>query len=437
MKMRYNVFMYKYKQLSGFFIFLAFNITLISYFFEPKLLLYAGLCMWTALFLVFRQTSNIKLLLVLLTFSFMFFTYSYLKGFEIDFEKAILVNQYLVVLLLGVGFLKLIASPKAGQGIKLPKGKKAFLKTYLGVHLFGSVINLSSLVLVGDKLYKKAPLSKMQVILLTRAFSSDAYWSPFFVAFAAASTYAPNLSVPVIFTSGLFLAFIAFILTYLELINKTKYDIDEFKGYPIHFETLYIPVLLAFLVLLTNKYYPDLKVILLIPLYSIVLTAIILPLKEGPIKAYPKLTEHIFEDLPKMKNEIALFIVAGMFGVSVSTVFVGHNIYLPFSCLDGFSASLVLLVLILLSFIGIHPIISIAIIGNWMMELNHTLLASAFLMSWATAVSTSPFSGLNLTMQARYKLKGKELFFTNIPYALKMYVVCVIILFIIANYLGL
>ncbi len=126
-----------------------------------------------------------------------------------------------------------------------------------------------------------------------------------------------------------------------------------------------------------------------------------------------------------------------MFGVSISSILVGLNIEFPFDVFNGFTASILLFVLIFLSFIGIHPIISIAIIGNWMGELNHTLLAMTFLMSWSTAVSTSPFSGLNLTMQARYDLKAIEIFKVNILYAIKMYFVCVIILFILSNYLGL
>lgn len=388
-----------------------------------------------ALILLFRFTSNIKLLVSLLVLSLISFSYSFINEFKIDYSRAILVNQYLLTLLIGVGFLRLIATPKQEKVKSLPKGRQSFLKTYLGIHLFGSVINLSSLILVADKLYKKAPLTNLQVIVLSRAFSSDAYWSPFFVAFAAALTYAPKLSTSTILLSGLVLAFISFLITYLEVTRK--HNLDEFRGYPIQFETLYLPFMLAILVLLTNHYYPDLKVILLISLFSIVLTIFILPIKVGMKKSVKKFNNHIFDELPRMKNELALFLVAGMFGVSISSILVGFNVSLPFEQFNGLTASILLFILIFLSFVGIHPIISIAIIGNWMSELNHTLLAITFLMSWSTAVSTSPFSGLSLTMQARYNLKAMDIFKINIPYAIKMYFVCVIILFILSNYLGL
>ena len=425
----------KIQKLSGIFILVSFLITIFSYFYLSEVFIFSGIFAWLAFILLFKTSSNIKLLIALLLFSSLAFLYSFIKGFNIDFERTILVNQYLLTLLIGVGFLRLIASPKQEKVKRLPKGKESFFKTYLGIHLFGSVINLSSLILVADKLYKKSALTNLQVVVLTRAFSSDAYWSPFFVAFAAALTYAPKLSASTILLWGLFLALIAFIITYFEV--KNKYDLKEFKGYPIQFETLYLPFILALMVLFTNHYYPNIKVILLISLYSLLLTIFILPFKVGMKKAFKKLERHTFEELPKMKNELALFLVAGMFGVSISTILVGLNVQLPFENFNGATASILLFILISLSFVGIHPIISIAIIGSWMNELNHTLLALTFLMSWSTAVSTSPFSGLNLTMQARYNLKAIDIFRINIPYAIKMYFVCVIILFILSYYLGL
>ncbi len=423
------------QKLSGILIFLSFLITIYSYFYNDNFFIFSGIFAWMSLFLLFRNSSNKKLLLVLFFISLLFFFFSFYKEFYIDFRRALLINQYLLTLLIGVGFLRLIATPKTEKIKKLPSGKQSFLKTYLGIHLFGSVINLSSLILVADKLYKRANLTELQVLLLTRAFSSDAYWSPFFVAFAAALTYAPDLSTSIVFSSGIILAVVAFLITYMEVI--LKYDLDSFRGYPVNFQTLYLPFILALMVLITHHYFPSLKVILLIATFSLLLTFLILPVKFGFEKSFKKLGKHIFEELPKMKNELALFLVAGMFGVSISSILVGFDIELPFEKFDGFIASILLFILIFLSFIGIHPIISIAIIGNWMSELNHTLLAVTFLMSWSTAVSTSPFSGLNLTMQGRYNLKAIEIFKINISYAIKIYFVCVIILFFLSNYLGL
>jgi hypothetical protein len=425
------------QKISGLLILLSFFFTIGAYFFSENILIVAGSLVWIAFVFLYKDLTNKKMLNILLFLSMLAFVFSYIKGFSIDFIKVFTVNQYLLALLIGVGFLRLIASPKKDKSAKLPKGRQSFLKTYLGIHLFGSVINLSSLVLVADKMYKKAPLSNAQVIVLTRAFSSDAYWSPFFVAFAAAITYAPDLQTSTILINGLFLALCAFLITYFELLRNKELNLNDFRGYPIAFETLSLPFALACLVLLTNYFYPNIKVIVLIALFSFLLTLLVLPLKKGLLKAYEKLKTHSFEELPKMRLELSLFVVAGMFGISISSILLGFDFALPFEKFDWFVASILLAIFIVLAFVGVHPIITIAIIGDFLSSVNHTLLAVTFLMAWSTTVSTSPFSGLNLTIVARYSFPSKEIFKLNIKYALKMYMISVSCLFLLSNYLKL
>ena len=79
-----------------------------------------------------------------------------------------------------------------------------------------------------------------------------------------------------------------------------------------------------------------------------------------------------------MKVEMGLFLVAGMFGIGVSSILAGLDFKLPFETFDWQIASLLLFVFIVLAFIGIHPIITIAIIGNFLNSANHTLLAVTF-----------------------------------------------------------
>ena len=423
--------------ISGLLIFLSFLVTLYSYFFNNDLLILSGILAWTSFLILFNSIKNKKMILILFILSLIAFLISYFNGFKIDFIKVFTVNQYLLTLLIAVGFLRLIATPKKDKLSSLPKGKQSFIKTYLGVHLFGSVINLSSLILVADKMYKKAPLTNSQIILLTRAFSSDAYWSPFFVAFAAAITYAPNLNTSIILLNGITLAFLAFLITYYEVIKNKEFNIDEFRGYPLSFDSLYLPFILAVLVLLTNYIYPETKVIVLISLYSMLMSLFILPLKKGFNQAISKFKLHIIDELPKMRVEMALFLVAGMFGMAVSSILIGLNLKLPFEIFDWQIASILLLIFITLAFIGIHPIITIAIIGDFLSGVNHTLLALTFLMAWSTTVSTSPFSGLNLTIVTRYNFDAKEIFKLNIFYAFKMYLICVLCLFVLSKYLGL
>lgn len=431
--MRYNIFLSK---ISGILIFLSFITTIYAYFFDTNILIISSTFAWFAFLFLFSGLSNKRFLIILMIVSFIAFLISLVNHFEINYLKLFTINQYLLTLLIGVGFLRLITTPKKENTTSLPMGKNSFVKTYLSVHLFGSVINLSSLILVADKMYKKAPLSNTQIILLTRAFASDAYWSPFFVAFAAAITYAPNLDASTIIINGLFLALIAFLITYYEITTNISLNISEFLGYPLSLESLYLPLILAISVLFTNYFYPNIQVILLISSFSILITLLILPIKKGFKSSFGLLKTHILYELPKMKSELSLFLVAGMFGMLISSILIGLNLSIPFKIFDWQIASILLLIFIFLAFIGIHPIITIAIIGDFLSGVNHTLLALTFLMAWSTTVSTSPFSGLNLTIVARYNYKAKDIFCLNIFYALKMYLICCFCLFVISNYLG-
>lgn len=425
------------ERFSGILIFLSFLSTIYSYFFQKSFLIVSGILTWLAFILLFQTLKSKKIIVILLISSLIAYFVCYVNDYKVDFFKVFTVNQYLLTLLIGVGFLRLVATPRKDKIQKLPKGKNSFIKTYLGVHLFGSVINLSSLLLVADKMYKKAPLTNAQIILLTRSFASDAYWSPFFVAFAAAITYAPKLTTSIILVNGIVLAFLAFLITYYEVNKEKKFNIDEFYGYPLSLDTLYLPILLAFLVLLTNHFYSQIKVIILISSFSILMTFFILPVKKGILETTKIFKFHVIDELPKMKSELSLFLVAGMFGITISSILVGLDLSFPFDVFDWKIASILLLVFLFLAFIGIHPIITIAIIGDFLSGVNHTLLAVTFLMAWSTTVSTSPFSGLNLTIVARYNVNAKEIFMLNIAYAFKMYVICTICLFILSNYLGL
>lgn len=364
------------------------------------------------------------------------FSISLYYGFAIDFQRVFTANQYLLTLLAGVGFLRLITSVKLEGQEQVPKGKQSFLKTYFGVHLFGAVINMSALILVADKLYKRQALTTTQIVLLTRAFAADAYWSPFFVAFAAVSVYAPNLETKIIFLSGLFLAFVSLLFTYLEIFRNKKFNVKNFEGYPLSLNSLLLPFSLAFLVLFTNYFYPNIKIIILIPTFSIVLVLLVLSVKTNFYKALKDINKHILEELPNMKSEMSLFLVAGMFGISVSSILIGLHVNLPFETFSWIEASILLAIFILLAFVGVHPVITVAMIGNFLVNVNHTLFAVSFLMAWSTTVAASPFSGLNLTIISRYQLDGKEIFMLNIFHTLKMYVVYVICLFALSKYLN-
>jgi hypothetical protein len=290
--------------------------------------------------------------------------------------------------------------------------------------------------LVADRLYKQASLSKTQIVLLTRAFATDAYWSPFFVSFGAAMSYLPNLDHTVIFINGILLSFMAFVVTYFESKKSKFLDIDSFSGYPLNVNSLIVPLVLAVSVLFVKYFFSELNTVVLISLFSFGFVLLVLPFKQGSFNAFVTLKKHIYEELPKMKSELSLFIVAGMFGYLLSVLLKGQGVDISFLGFDWIDASVLLAIFILLGFIGIHPLISIAVLGDFLVDVDHTLFAVMFLMAWSITVASSMFSGLNLTMSTRYNIEVKEIFKLNIFYVIKMYFVGVISLYIISMLLN-
>lgn len=395
----------------------------------PLLYTLAGLLAWGAGVLLFPSVPNEKRTLIYVLFGagVACFGYALWQDFSVSFTKALSINQIMLSLLISVNYLKLVALPKKESHLPLPQGKRSFVMTFFGVHLFGSIINLSAILLAADRLYQKAALSRMQITMLARAFSTDALWSPFFVAFAAASIYAPEASILGIWKGGFALVFVAFLLTYWEFRGK---KMDTFVGYPIRPHALILPAVLALLVWMSHLAYPAIKVIVLVSLFSFLLTLLLLLLREGLRQGARCFVAHTTTQVPLIKMELLLFLVAGFFGVGISTLLEGFNLAFPVREFTPIIAAIMLFGMVSVSFIGIHPIISIAVLGSWLegLHVDHTLLAMTFLMSWSLSICTSPVSGLNLAISGRYNIPARSLFMWNIGYAFKLYLACVVIL---------
>lgn len=99
-------------RLSGVLIFLSFIFTVYSYFFYEKQNIVGVIFIWMASFILFFAMKSKRLILFLLFFSFLAFLYSFSNEFYIDYFKAFSINIYLLTLLISVGFLKLIATPR-------------------------------------------------------------------------------------------------------------------------------------------------------------------------------------------------------------------------------------------------------------------------------------------------------------------------------------
>lgn len=111
-------------------------------------------------------------------------------------------------------------------------------------------------------------------------------------------------------------------------------------------------------------------------------------------------------------------------GDVAEAAFDGLSIAIPLQHFDGVVASVILLCMFSFAVLGVHPVISIAVVGHWIMPIapDQTLLAIMFLMSWVLGVSTSPISGINLALHGHDGVSRGAIFRWNLPYGIKMYI---------------
>ena len=429
-----------FKKAAGPLLLLSFALTVFSAFMPAALTWVQGGVMWLAGIILFFDLAarQKKIILTISLLAISSWVVAWQTGEISHIVNALSANQLMIVMLIGVQFLQLVALPVGEKAEPLPTGSKAFVRTYLGVHFFGSVINISSVLLVADRLVKEAKLSMNQQKLLTRAFTSGAHWSPFFAAFAAALVFTSEASLPVVFGVGLSMASIAFFITLFEAKTNKSEALNNFIGYPMHFEALWLPLGLVVIVGAAHYLFPGINMLVLIALSALLMSVAVLLLRKGFAEGCSDFNAYALNKLPQMKNELLLFLIAGVLGSGLAAALDGLSIAIPFEHFDGVVASAVLLFMFLLAVLGVHPVISIAVIGHWIasVEPNQTLLAIMFLMSWAIGVSTSPISGINLALHGRYGVSGQQIFKWNLSYALKMYFFDCIVLMIVAYLLG-
>ena len=344
-----------------------------------------------------------------------------LHGTPFKLSQIFAGNQGLVSLLAAVSFLRLVTQPGgADPDLPVPRGRKALWRTLLGVHLFGAVINLSTVVILGDRMATRGRLGKRRALALTRGFAAAAFWSPFFSAMAAALTYAPGARLGIVVLAGLPMAVLALWLTAREIDPEDPTLGAPFIGYPMRFSALWIPGLLVLIVLAVHALAPDWSILAIIALSAPLLTVLILVAQHGS-EAWPPLKNHVAQGLASTVNELALFLAAGVLASGLISLTGSLGDWLPFEQFGAPQASLLLAVMVGAATLGVHPVITIASFGVWLAPLHPepNLLAITLLMSWAIGVPANPLSGLHLMMQGRYGIDGYAFLHWNTAYVLK------------------
>ena len=310
-------------------------------------------------------------------------------------------NQALLAMLATVSFLRVVTHTGEQPGEQLPRGRGAVVQTLLATHLFGAVINISAAFIIGQRVARDGSLTPLQAKVISRAFVAAACWSPLFAAMAVVLHYVPGVDMFAVSRVNLVLAVLLLAWSAWELGRDPT--VDEFVGYRLHRAALHGPVLLSVLVIACYNLptgWPILTSIVIAAACCVALVRAPHPWRD----TRRLLVHHVERELPRMGGEFALFLGAAVLGAGIGTLAASGHYELvidPVRARDGVP---LLIVLVLLTLVGIHPVISVATLaGLFPPTLSAPdLVGIVVLMAWSVALGTSPFSGTTLAMQGRF-----------------------------------
>ncbi|OOY45106.1 hypothetical protein BOV92_06665, partial [Solemya velum gill symbiont] len=269
----------------------------------------------------------------------------------------------------------------------------------------------------------------LQATVLSRGFALAALWSPFFAAMGVALTNADGSQLLTMTLAGIPIATLMLGIAAWQL-NQSSLS-EEFRGYPMHFEALLTPAILAVAVLVLHNYLPDIPIITLIALLSVTLTLMVLSLRE-PHHVMHKSASFVLNGLHRMSGELILFLAAGVLATGVTSVVFAYQLEPGLDSFGAAQASLFLVAITILAAIGVHPIIGIATSSPLLLPIvdDPNLLGMLYLMCWSTGVMVSPLSGIHLAMQGRYGVVAHKIAQANIGFLLPMLLIEIAALFI-------
>lgn len=339
------------------------------------------------------------------------FVVGVLSGTPHLWQGTLAVNNGVISMLVAVGFITMLPAAT----VQRPQtGLMGLLSTFANVHLVGAVINYSSVIIFGDRMARGRGLKLNQAVVLSRAFASAGFWSPFFATMAVALSYAPGARFAVLLQAGIVMALLSLCVCIWDL---GRVDFARFEGLRLSVRGVRLPVLMGAIVLLVQWLAPGWTILSIV---TLVFPATVCGLSlKAPRKLGSALAAHVRNEFPRHANELALFLAAGMFGVSLTPIL---ELLPPASMLEHFrlwEASLALSAVVLAALFGIHPLVSISVLTRLThtTSLNADVLGFVIVAGWSISSAIGPLSGQNIGIQGRYGVSSTALTRMNLGYA--------------------
>lgn len=388
--------------------------------------LLSGICAATAgalLYLDLRGGAKIQVS-ALFILGGLLLLYAYWQNTSFSLVDAISRNTLLLTMIMSVGVLRLLLDVNPNRD-PLPRGRKAFFNTLLGIGVFGSVINISAPLMICDRVAEERPIDLFMAGATSRIFCACSSWSPYFGGAALILTYVQGVRLIEVMSTGLPLLMSSIVGVYLVSLIRHPTKVDDFIGYPMSLPKLWLPASLTASVLIVQALLPELTILVVISLSSLLLTIIVLNMRLGATNGTRSLSRYVVTELPKSANELLLFLSAGVLATGLTAFVESTQFQLNLASYTLEAACLTLASMILVAAIGIHPVIQISALTPLLLPINPDpeLLAITYLFAWALGTCASPLAGTHLIIQGRYGIPAWKGAVQNWPFVMIMYFV--------------
>ncbi|NMA69903.1 MAG: C4-dicarboxylate ABC transporter, partial [Desulfitobacterium sp.] len=339
-------------------------------------------------------------------------------------EKGLKTNLFLVVMFIMVPLLG-IPIQEGGytgalQGLfdkKVNTQKKYYLLVSLLTSLVGVLVNLAVVPLV-NQICRNSKFSTDQKLLgsaIIRGFSACAAWAPTaagigYILQIAGSDWVEFFPMAII--SAALMGFAGYIITICQGRDpKEGASITELNDIPKYSLAkvvelgIFASVLLGSIVLIS--YFTGITAIVVVSMMALIYPLVwMLIIKKVPLFFREVKEGYFHHRLPSVKNELFLFLGAGLLATSINYSHYGDYVPLILNSIVGESPLLltlfVIISVIFFAGLGIHPIVTVTIIGGTvniasygLSELYFAVLLAA---SWSLGASISPSSGTVITV---------------------------------------
>ena len=391
---------------------------------ERIVALAAGGAGWVAGLLLFTDappTLRIQAGILILSGSLLL-AFAAVRGHAPDLSLVATLNTSLLSMIAAVGFLRLVALPRENTAPDLPKGPGSFFQTMIGLSLSSSITNISAPILACDRIHAKQPISRFMARSATRVFCGAASWSPFFGAMAVVLTYSPDSSLPWLMLAGFPLCVAGLLYVGSTALILHKRELAEFVGYPMRIRDLKIPLILICASLAGYALLGNSSILAVIASCALMVTVATLVIRYGVRSAYREVVRFIVAGLPRIVNELTLFLSAGVLAVGIIALVELDLVDISITDYSPVIMVAVLCAMVVLSAMGIHPVIQIASLSPILMESspNPNILGVTWLFAWHLGTCSSYLSGTNLVFQGRYGIPSWRIAVDNWPYSATM-----------------